>query len=467
MRILYALAAAFVGLLATPGAHAQELFSEPVNGPASDNVPASLEDMQEKLRVLQERQRQTDQMILARQPRVTIEGYADVGFFVPFGNHGAGTVPDVGSAAMRAFPNRAANYGWVFLGDPLATAINTRGEAADLGNLPGVDRYDSINSNGAPGFIANELNLRLRGAVAENALATASVNFTPRSGNDFRLGDTFDVDQVQLEWLPGLTRRTSVFVGKFDSVVGIEYRERKSHQRFGITPSLLARYTTGTPLGLKVRSKLGTSKLPDLFVVAAALTNGSSGTEAFHFYDEVDSNSGKTVSGRLSVAPPLPLACEFGLSGEYGPQDHARNNQHALWFFGVDFRAHARTFDLKAQWLRGSGEGETSASAGSGRPYGLRLNNGAYLELDILPSVRFGLLLRAEVRDALVWLGDPLAAEGAERLYITKIWRSTIGARMAFTDRIIAKAEFLHNAEYGGLPSFADDVFTSSLVMIY
>ena len=39
--------------------------------------------------------------------------------------------------------------------------------------------------------------------------------------------------------------------------MGIEYRERKASQRFGITPTLIARYTTGTPLGLKVRSKLG------------------------------------------------------------------------------------------------------------------------------------------------------------------------------------------------------------------
>jgi len=41
-----------------------------------------------------------------------------------------------------------------------------------------------------------------------------------------------------------------------DSVIGIDYRVRKANQRFGITPPLIARYTTGTPLGVKFRSKL-------------------------------------------------------------------------------------------------------------------------------------------------------------------------------------------------------------------
>ena len=437
--------------------------------PAPDaDLPLTMAEMQEKLRELEDRLQQTDDMILARQPRITFSGYADIGFFVPFGNDGVGFISDVGAPSARAFPEHAGQYAWVFLGDPLATAVNTRGEVADLGNSPGVDRFDSINSNGAPGFIANEVNLAVRAAVADNALATASINFTPRSGRDFRLGDSFDVDQVQLEWLVGSARRTSLFVGKFDSVIGIEYRERKSHQRFGITPSLLARYTTGTPLGLKVRSKLGPNAYPDLFVVAAALTNGSSGIEAFHFHNEIDTNSGKTASGRLAVLPPLPIATELGVSAEYGAQDHARNNRNRLWFWGVDLRVRLSAFDVKAQWLRGSGEGETPASAAQAvRPYGLRLNDGAYLEVDWLPNARWGGLARAEFRDAAVWLGNPLAVGGAERLYITKVWRGTIGVRFAFTERIVWKGEYLHNAEYGGLPSFQDDVLTSSLVLIY
>ena len=46
--------------------------------------------------------------------------------------------------------------------DILATTVNSRGEAADLGDAPGANRFDSINSRGAPGFAVNEFNLRLQ-----------------------------------------------------------------------------------------------------------------------------------------------------------------------------------------------------------------------------------------------------------------------------------------------------------------
>ena len=58
----------------------------------------------------------------------------------------------------------------------------------------------------------------------------ASVDFMPRTGTDFRLGDAFEVDIAQLEWLVGRERRTSIFIGKFDSVLGIEYPVRKANQ---------------------------------------------------------------------------------------------------------------------------------------------------------------------------------------------------------------------------------------------
>ena len=228
--------------------------------------------------------------------------------------------------------------------------MNTRGEPASLGNFPGVNRFDSINSDGAPSFIVNEVNLTLNAALARNALATASVDFIPRSGQEFSIGDFMEVDIAQLEWLPTASGRTSIFVGKFDSVIGIEYRDRKSTQRFGITPSLIARYSTGTPLGIKVRSKFGDD---ERVVIAAAITNGSSSIEQFHFYDEIDSNSGKTISGRVSVRP-FPLDLQMGLSGSVGPQDHAIDNTNAMWFVGVDLLAHLGRLDIKGQWLKGA-----------------------------------------------------------------------------------------------------------------
>jgi len=404
----------------------------------------------------------TQALLLERRNGVSVNGYVDFGFFVTTGN-GTGFVQDQGPLDARRFPQYANQFGWVFLGDLLAPAVNSRGEPADLGEVPGVNRYDSLASGGRPTFAVNEVNLTLQGALAESALVTASFDFLPRSGTDFRLGDVFEVDRAELEWLPGRARKTSIFFGKMESVIGIEYRDRKANQRFGITPSLIARYTTGTPLGLKVRSKFGPD---DELVIAVALTNGSSTTETFHFYDEIDSNAGKTASGRLSLAPWRRW--ELGVSGSYGAQDHARDSHDPLWFFGVDLQLHLPGVEVKGQWLVGHDAGETGrVYSEPHRPYGLALNAGAYVEIDTTFSSGWGLLLRGDLRDARVWLGDAAQPGGADRIYITKGWRATAGLRFQPTERIIVKAEGLHNGEYGGIPAISDDVLTSSLLLIY
>ena len=162
------------------------------------------------------------------------------------------------------------------------------------------------------------------------------------------------MDIAQVEWLPTDIAATSIFVGKIDSVLGIEYRDRKANRRFGITPSLIARYTTGPALGLKVRTKLGND---DGLVLAGALTNGSNTTEQFHFYDEMDSNAGKTAAAGSAIRL-LPLRLELGASGSAGPQDRSTNTQHLMWFFGADLLAPLRSRRLKGQWLKGHAAGE-------------------------------------------------------------------------------------------------------------
>jgi hypothetical protein len=340
----------------------------------------------------------------------------------------------------------------VFLGDILAPAVNTRGEAADLGDASGVDRFDSINSRGAPGFVMNEVNLRLAARPARNAIITASVNLMPRTGAEFSLGDFFDVDLAQLEWLPSESHNTSIFVGKVESVLGIEYRERKSNRRFGITPSLLARYTTGTALGIKVRSKLGPN---ERVIVAAALTNGSNTTEQFHFYDELDSNAAKTGSARLALQIPLPWPVEIGVSGSYGAQDRTTSNEHAMWFFGPDLIADVGFVAVKAQWLKGHAAGDPVAGA-----FQLDLRQGGYLELNATVGPGLGLLGRMEYRDAFVALGP-------DRAYVTKSWRATVGGRWVMSSWAALKAEYLRNGEYGRIPNVRNDVFTSSVVLSY
>src|SRR5580765_77565 len=172
----------------------------------------------------EQRLAQSEALVRNNQPTVHVGGFVDFGFFVPQGN-GSGYLEDFGHVF---FPQYAGQYGWVFFGDILAPAVNSRGEVADLGPAPGVTRYDSVNSRGAPGFILNEVNMVLRSALTPTALLSASVNFTPRTGSDFALGDSFDVDIAQVEWLPTDSQRTSLFAGKMEPVFGIEYRDRKA-----------------------------------------------------------------------------------------------------------------------------------------------------------------------------------------------------------------------------------------------
>jgi hypothetical protein len=430
------LAAAWATGLGTP-AQAQELQEQP-----EDVAPPP--DLQE----LDLRLKRTEELVLNRQPTVTWSGYIDFGFFFPQGN-GAGYVQDFGHFLLPELRDR---FGWVFLGDILAPAVNTRGEVADLGDAPGIDRFDSINSRGKPGFILNEANFVLRSALTSSAIITASFNLVPRTGNDFRLGDFFDLDIAQVEWMPTASQRTSIFAGKTDSVIGIEYRERKSNKRFGITPSLIARYTTGPALGLKVRSKFGPE---DMLVIAGAVTNGSNTTEQFHFYDEIDSNAGKTISGRISLQSPTSLKVQVGFSGSWGAQDRSLSSDDAMWFLGPDLIVQAGFLEVKGQWLKGKAPGNDQDLT-----YGLNLHGGGYLELDVTLGASFGAYGRGEYRDADVW-------QGSERYYKTRSWRGTLGARWVLAERAVVKAEYLKNGEYGNLPQVSNDVFTTSLVLSY
>jgi hypothetical protein len=422
---------------------------------ADEPEPDKDQLLEQQLLELKERLAHSEDAQRNAKSPLSIHGYADLGFFVPYGNGGVGWVRDAGHAQMPQY----SGYAWTFLGDILATTINSRGEVADLGDAPGVDRFDSVNSNGAPGFLVNEINLRLGYSLTDQAIVRTSVNFMPRSGHDFSIGDFVEVDVAELEYVLTRDGNTSIFVGKSLPTFGIEYKERKSDQRFGITPSLVERYTGGSQLGLKIRSKL----LDDWVIVAGSVTNGSSVTEQFHFSREIDDNAGKTLSGRFALSLPVGNVARFiagdrlelGISGEWGPQDNATDNKGDTRFVGLDLQYLGTGFALKGQVMRGASPGSARDNA-----FGLQLHKSGYLEMDWQMLARLGLILRAEARDALVTLGT-------ERAYITKSARLTGGLRLVLSSNVVVKAEYLNNREFGGIRPFKNDVFTSSLVLAY
>jgi hypothetical protein len=447
-----------IGLsLALPAASAR---AQAPSLPSGDEPePADrVQELEQRIDELGEKLRQKDEEHLRNVSRLSLHGYVDFGFFVPLGNDGSGLVRDV--VEPRQFPEHAG-FAWTFLGEILGTAVNTRGEAADLGPSPAIDRLDSIDSEGAPGFLVNELNVRLSYQVAERAVLNSSVNFVPRSGRrDFDLGDSVDLDIAELEYVLTDDGGTSLFVGKTLPVFGIEYPERKSDQRFGITPSLLHRYTSGPQLGLKVRSRL----LADWVILAAAVSNNSSVTEQFHFSSEIDRNSGKTLSGRAALSLPIGglftgLAgdrLELGASGLWGPQDRARDNQGPIQFWGVDLQYLGTGYALKAQFMRGNAAGQPENGV-----WKLDLQNGAYAELNWQMFPWLGILGRASVRQAVVTLG-------MERIYVTDALQVTGGLRVVLNEHLVIKGEYLHNRELGRIAQIVNnDIVTSSLVLIY
>ena len=433
------------------------------DAPDAPSLPSKAEEPEPDRNQLLEQQmlelkdrlnRSEDAQRNAKSP-LSLHGYADLGFFVPYGNGGVGWVRDPGHTQMPQY----SGYAWTFLGDILATTINSRGEVADLGDAPGVERFDSVNSNGAPGFLVNEINLRLGYSLTDQAILRTSVDFMPRTGHDFSIGDFVEVDVAELEYVLTRDGNTSIFVGKSLPTFGIEYKERKSDQRFGITPSLVHRYTAGSQIGLKIRSKL----LYDWLVLAGSVTNGSSVTEQFHFSREIDDNAGKTFSGRFALSIPVGNLARFiagdrlelGLSGEWGPQDNATDDKGDTKFVGADVQYLGTGFAIKAQAMKGSSPGSQRDNA-----FGLQLHKSGYVELDWQMFARLGLLLRAEMRDALVTLG-------VERAYVTKSARFTGGLRVVLSSNVVVKAEYLNNREFGGIRPFKNDVFTSSLVLAY
>ena len=390
------------------------------------------EDPIAKISELEARLDQMQALVANRQPRVIVGGYIDLGFFATQGN-GSGIIRDQGNLLLPAICRQ------VRLGVPgrhPGHPPSTRAaRPADLGDATGAaPRFDTIHSGGAPSFIANEINMTMTAGLTPSAVATASVNFTPRSGSNFSLGDVFDADIAQLEWMPTRSQKTSIFVGKFDSVLGIEYRDRKSNQRYGITPSLIARYTTGTAVGRQGRAP---SSAPTIcWCVAGAVTNGSFTQEQFHFYDEIDTNLGKTASGRALAAPAVSRSTWSSASRARTAPRIARPTTSArCGSGGVDYQLHLRAPTSRRSTCKGAAPGDATNDV-----YGLQLHGGGYVELDGYLASHFGVLGRVEYRDAFVWLGDPNAPGGADRAYLTKGWRATGGVHINFTDRIILKA---------------------------
>ncbi len=343
------------------------------------------------------------------------------------------------------------------MGDPLSTAINARGEPADTGPSRAVV-FDSVNSMGKSSFIVNSLNLGLFAGLGETLQLDASVDFIPRSRNvsdpaGTFLGDYVDVKLAYAEYRPQFDSfALSIFAGKFDSVLGVEYRTQDAPDRMTVTPSLVCRYTCGRPLGVKARAQFLDQKL----VLNAAITNGSSFSENFPFYDELDTNQWKTVSGRLSYRLPIGTKTEIGVSGAFRAQDFQPEDSGYQWHYGFDLRAELNDVVLMSEFVQGRAKGKTDTVECDIAP--CLHYKAAYGLLGYRATIWFTPYLRVDWRDAV-------HQSGASFVYISQLMRATAGMRFEIGEHVILKAEYTLNRELGGVPQFPDDVFTSAMVV--
>ncbi len=391
-----------------------------------------------------------------------ITGYLDFGFFYVQGN-GSGIRNDTGFDHFPEYRGVVPEQ-WVFMGDPLSTAINSRGEPPALGGSRAIT-FDPIKNGGQPSFIMNSLNLSLLHGIGTTVTLNAAVDFVPRGRNpsdssQVGLGDYIDAKLGYAEWKPTATEQygLALSAGKFDSVLGIEYRNQDAPDRMGVAPSLICRYTCGRPLGLKARAKF----LDERLIAALSITNGSNFVEMFPFYDEIDHNAIKTVSGRVSYRIPIAgQGIEVGTSGAYGAQDLQTDNSVSQWHFGFDARVDYKDLDVRAEFVQGKAQGKTDDSGGNIAPCNVApclKYKGAY------GLVGYRLFNWLTPYSRVDWR-DALHQSGASFVYISQLMRVTAGLRFEIGTNVIVKTEYTLIQELGRVPNFPDDVFTSSMVV--
>jgi len=382
---------------------------------------------------------------------LTVGGYVDVGFAKAQGN---------GTSFAPGDQSVPADYGV----DTFAPAVNTRGDVASTnsggrfvnGFLP---RSAGIGGNAS--FLLNTLDVDLKYAPgAAPLLFFARVQFLPRftgSGDDTRVY----VEQALGRYVPFDTLELAVSLGKFDSVFGIEYNDNESNLRTGITPSLVARYTTGQSIGAKVFDRVEIAPIWSAVTLNVAATNSGNFVEALQPPDA--SLTGQPVfSGRLGYELSLPsVQVKLGASGLYGPRNDQPEQAAHQKAFGLDARVAFLGVYASGEYVHvDEGEGGPKTTSLGNYPISSAFSaRGGYVQ------IAYGLPFAAGALRKLTLYGR-YDRRHAWFLGFTPITvdRFTGGLRADLWESLIVKAEYLDNRELAGAPTVANNVFTSSVV---
>jgi hypothetical protein len=412
-----------------------------------------------------------------------LTGYVDVGFAKAQGD---GTSFPASYATTP--PRGPADY-YV---DPFASAVNSRGEAASIAAPPGTSIAGflprSAGIGGKPSFLINTADVDLRYTAPELPIMIftrlqilprlydpipMTTPTTPDTSEGMPAGEhtRLYLEQAFGRITPLKSAELAISLGKFDSVFGIEYLDNQANFRVGVTPSLIARYTTGPSTGLKMFYR--TQIIPASSAISVNVAATNSGTFVESLQGPSRSLTGvPIVSGRLGYELNLPrMSIKVGGSAEYG----ARNDQDVTTqapetLLGFDVRIILPTLVLSGEYVHVEEEdaGESLPGvtvpklAGTGGypeitefyAHGFWIQAAEELPLSIDPF-RVTLYARYEQRHGL-FPDFP----GATIL----VARITSGVNVGLGENLQLKAEYLVNQELEGAPEVANNVFTSSAV---
>ncbi len=407
-------------------------------------------------------------------PPLVITGYVDVGFAKAQGD---GTSFPA-SYAVSPPPGPADYYV-----DAFAPAVNSRGEAASTtvpGAMPLVGGFlpRSAGIGGKASFLLNTADVDVRYTAPEipvmifTRLQVIPRLYTPDASQNLPGGEDTRLllEQAFGRIAPLPSAELALSVGKFDSVFGIEYLDNEANLRIGVTPSLIARYTTGQSIGAKVFYRYQIIPLFSAVSINAAATNSGTFVEALQ-------GPSRSLTGvpilAVRVGYELNLArvsFKLGGSAEYGRRnDQVFSDQAPQTLLGLDVRLIAPTLTLSGEYVHVSEEdtgAQTSAVdqklTGIGAfpeikefyAHGFWVQAAEELPLSIDPF-RITLYVRYEQRHAEFpdFVGS-----------LIKVDRTTAGLNVGIGESLQVKAEYLVNRELEGAPSVANNVFTSSAV---
>jgi hypothetical protein len=382
-----------------------------------------------------------------------INGYVDVGFAKAQGD-GTSFAPGDTRVPLD------------YVVDTFAPAVNSRGDVASTAVGPGrtVNGFvpRSAGIGGRPSFLLNTLNVDLKYVTPGAPLMVFSrVQFLPRFMGDAGDDTRVVVEQAFGRLVPFDSQEMALTVGKFDSVFGIEYLDNQANIRTGITPSLIARYTTGQSIGAKVFYRIQIAPISSAVSLNVAATNSGNFVESLQPPD-ASLTGAPVASGRLGYElNAAVLQAKLGVSAMYGPRNDQPERSAHQKAYGADLRVAVAGLYLNAEYVHvDEAPGGPKATSAGAFPFasGFWARGGyvqlAYaLALDLGPLRKLTLYARYDRRHAWFEGYTPITVD-----------RFTGGLRLDLWDALILKGEVLDNRELDGAPTVANNVITTSLV---